>query len=129
VLHDKIDDVAMRATAEAMIELLVVVDGEGWAFLAVERAAGLELAPGADHPHLAADDLGQGEARAQFIQVARGNRHALTYSKPAKRVKWLRLGIGSGVPSSPDPDFMNNGSAVIQCPVKSAPESLPLFKH
>ena len=45
------DRIAVRAAAEAMVEALVVVDGEARRLLVVERAAGLPLAPGADQLH------------------------------------------------------------------------------
>ena len=46
-LHDKGENVAMLAAREAMIESLLVVDGEGGRLLLIERAQPLPLAPGA----------------------------------------------------------------------------------
>ena len=56
-LHDKGEDVAMLAAREAMIEALLVIDGEGGRLLLVERAQPLPLAPGALQRHAAGDDL------------------------------------------------------------------------
>ncbi len=46
VLHEKADHGAVRAAAEAVIELLLRTDPERWGFLGVERATSLVFAPG-----------------------------------------------------------------------------------
>ena len=51
MVGEEADRIAMRAAAEAMVEILVVVDGEAGRLLVVERAAGLPLAAGADELH------------------------------------------------------------------------------
>ena len=56
LVGEEADRVAVRAAAEAMVEALVVVDGEARRLLIVERAARLPLAPGADQLHRRRDD-------------------------------------------------------------------------
>ena len=57
VLHEKADHGAVRAAAEAVIELLVGAHPERRRFLGVERAAGLVFAPGFLERHARADDF------------------------------------------------------------------------
>ena len=68
------DRVAVRAAAEAVIEALVVVDGEARRLLVVERAASLPLTPGAKQLHRRGDDGGEDRARAKLVQ--KGGRKA-----------------------------------------------------
>ena len=60
VIGEEADRVAMRAAAEAMVEALVVVDGEARRLLVVERAACFPLAPGAEELHRRRDDAPTG---------------------------------------------------------------------
>ena len=64
VLHEETERGAVRAAAEAVIELLVRAHPERGGLFVVERAAGLELAPGLFQRHAAADefdDVGTGD--------------------------------------------------------------------
>jgi hypothetical protein len=62
----------MRAASEAVEKALLVADREGWRLLVVERAeAGVLRARLPFQRDLAADDLGQVEARSQFVEEAR----------------------------------------------------------
>ena len=75
-LHDEAHGIALLVAAEAVEEALLVVDREGRRLLVVERAeAGVLRARPAFQRDLAADDLGQAEARAQFVEEARGEGH------------------------------------------------------
>ncbi len=67
VLHEKADHGAVRAAAEAVIELLVGAHPEGRRFLAVERAAGLVFAAGFLQRHARADDLDDIGTRDDFV--------------------------------------------------------------
>ena len=70
----------MRAAAEAMVEALVVVDGEARRLLVVERAARLPLAPGADQLHRRRDDCStaRSERGARRERLWRGSREPPT---------------------------------------------------
>src|SRR6185437_6852659 len=74
-LHDKGDDVAMRAAAKAVVA--VVVDVEAGGFLAMERAAALPLLARAGELHAAADDARDGNAGSQLIEEAAGQGHCV----------------------------------------------------
>ena len=65
----------MRAAAEAMVEALFVIDGEGGRLLLVERAAGLPLPAGALQLHLPPDKGGERGPRAQFVEELGGESH------------------------------------------------------
>ena len=67
VLHQKAQRRAMRAAAEAVIELLVRAHPEGGGFLVVERTAGFVFAPGFLERYPAADDFNNIGARDQLI--------------------------------------------------------------
>ena len=67
VLHEKADHRAMRAAAEAVIELLVGADPERGRFLVVEGAAGLEFAPRFLQRNPRADDLDDIRARDDLV--------------------------------------------------------------
>ena len=67
VLHEKADHGAVRAAAEAMIELLVGTYPEGGGLFVVERAACLEFAPGFLERHACADDFDDVGARDDFV--------------------------------------------------------------
>ena len=71
LVGEEADRVAVRAAAEAMVEALVVVDGEARRLLVVERAAGLPLAARADQLHRRRDHGGQHGPRAQFVEPGR----------------------------------------------------------
>src|SRR5690606_36352047 len=74
--HHEADGVAVRPAAEAVVEALLVADGEGRRLLVVEGAeAGMFAAP-ADQPHLAADGPDQGYPFAQLFQETRREAHA-----------------------------------------------------
>ena len=68
VVGEEADRVAVRAAAEAMVEALVVVDGEAGRLLVVERAAGLPLAPGADQLHRRRDHGGKDRSSAKLVE-------------------------------------------------------------
>ena len=61
----------MRATAETMVELLVVIDCERRRLLPVKRTARLEFSPGTNHLDPPPDHIGQGQAATQLIQKTR----------------------------------------------------------
>src|SRR5690606_25823381 len=93
-IHDEVDAVAMRAAAEAMVEALVVVDGERRCPLAVKRAQTDELAAPSGQPYMAADDFGQDHLthpheRAGVDAIAGvdrvDGRHHAASSLPARR--------------------------------------------
>ena len=75
MLHDKADDIAMGAAAEAVEKGLIVVDREGWRLLLVERTEPhmLMSAPGQAHatPHHIADR----HARANVVEKLRRQAH------------------------------------------------------
>ncbi len=61
------DRIAMRFAAEAVVEALLVIDVEARCLFVVERAAGLEFAPGLGQPQGATDHRGQRGPHAQFV--------------------------------------------------------------
>ena len=67
VLHQEAERRAVRAAAEAVIELLVRHDREGRRFLAVKRAAGLEFLALLFQRHAAADQLDDVGAGDQLV--------------------------------------------------------------
>ena len=75
-LHDKIDGAAMFAAAEAMIETLVFVHGEGRRFLVVEWTEASMFPAPLLQPHPFADQPGQIDAGAQFIKKLGREGHA-----------------------------------------------------
>ena len=78
IVGQEADRVAMRAAAEAMVEMLVVVDREARRLFVVEGAAGLPLTPGANQLDARPDDRGQRRPGAQFIEPGGGERHDST---------------------------------------------------
>ena len=86
------DRVAMRAAAEAMVEALVVVDGEARRLLLMERAARLPLAPGADQLHLPPIRRRQRRSGARSSSRNGGERLTLV---PADFAAMRRLSTGS----------------------------------
>ena len=91
------DRIAMRAAAEAMVEALVVVDGEARRLLVVERAARLELAPRADELHGRGDDGRQQGAGAQFVEEGGERVMALAFDA---RFRSAAKGCAEGLRSS-----------------------------
>ena len=75
MLHNESNDIAMRSAAEAVIELFVVVNGKRRCFFLMKRAASLMFTPCSLYADTPSDDLRQGQAIADIIQKARGNRH------------------------------------------------------
>ena len=75
LVGEEADRVAMRAAAEAMVEALLVVDGEARRLLVVERAAGLPLAAGLDQLDRGRDDRADSvvRARSSSSQAGRGS--------------------------------------------------------
>ena len=69
-LPDEVDDVAARAAAEAVVQALVAVDGEGRRPLVVERAEPLPGAPGLLQARVIADDLDDVGGRAKLGEDA-----------------------------------------------------------
>ena len=79
-LADEVDDVAARAAAEAVVEALVAVDGEGRRALVVERAEALPRAAGLLERRVVADDATMSRRAAQLredvvvdVEVGRGH--------------------------------------------------------
>src|SRR6202041_3783969 len=88
VLHEKADRGAMRAAAEAVVELLVRTDPEGRRLLVVERTAGLELAPRLLQRNPCADDLDDIGTGDDFVDE--GLWDAAGHGPPAiNRRAWL----------------------------------------
>lgn len=71
------NDIAMRTTAKAVIEMLIVVNRKGRRFFVMERAAGFELPPGARDFDPPPDNIRQGQPIADFIQKLRRDSHPL----------------------------------------------------
>ena len=67
VLHDKADGVAVGATAEAVVELLLLTDGERGAFFVMKRTASLIVLAGLLQPHPRVDQLDDIGAYEQII--------------------------------------------------------------
>ena len=80
VVGEEADRVAMRAAAEAMVEALLVVDGEGGRLFIVERAAGLPLAAGLGEFYMGGDDGREQGAGAQFVEELGGEAHGVSLS-------------------------------------------------
>src|SRR5690606_14454889 len=76
-VHGEGDDVAMRPTAEAVVEALIVIDGEGWRLFVVKRAKSLEFPALALQPDALPDDLGHRQTVAQFVQEFGWKRHLI----------------------------------------------------
>ncbi len=76
------DGVAMRAAAEAVVEALVVVDVEARRLLVVERAAALQLAPGARQLHPPPDDR-RSPMRARSSSRKSGGKAHLRTAPPS----------------------------------------------
>ncbi|TSE23007.1 hypothetical protein Taqua_01934 [Tepidimonas aquatica] len=74
VRHQKVDGVAVRAAAKAVVELLGRADRERRRFFGVERAQADEVGPAFAQRHVAADDLDDVGARQQVLQ--KGGRDA-----------------------------------------------------
>src|SRR5262249_37737667 len=83
------DDGAVLAAAEAVIELLFRAHPERRRLFAVERAAGLVLAPLLLEWHARADDLGDVGASDQLIDEGLGD------SAHYYRAAWLRPGVSA----------------------------------
>lgn len=62
--HHEIDDRSVRAAAEAMIKLLVVIHVKGRGFFIVKRAARLEFASRARQAHALAHNIRDIDTRA-----------------------------------------------------------------
>ena len=78
IVGEEADRVAVGAAAEAMVEALVVVDGEARRLLVVERAARLPLAPGADQLHRRRDDRAKAWSERAIRRARRGEGHDST---------------------------------------------------
>ena len=75
MVGEEADCVAVGSAAEAMVETLLIIDGEARRLLVVEGAACLELAPRLDQLHRWRDHRGQGRPGAQFVEPLRGESH------------------------------------------------------
>src|SRR6185437_9773344 len=75
IVGEEADRVPVGSAAEAVIEMLVVVDGEARRLLVVEGTAGLPFSPGTNELHRWSDDGRQGRARAQFVEPGGGESH------------------------------------------------------
>jgi hypothetical protein len=86
VLHEEAERRAVRAAAEAVVELLVGAHPERGRLLVVERAAGLPLAAGLLELHAAADQLDDVGARDQLVDERLWDAagHASRYLKPGR---------------------------------------------
>src|SRR6185437_2027643 len=73
VLHQEAQHGAVRAAAEAVIELLLRAHPEGGGFLVMERTAGLVLAAGFLQLHARADHLHDVRAGDQLVDEALGD--------------------------------------------------------
>ena len=91
MVGEEADRVAMRAAAEAMVEMLVVVDREAGRLLVMERAAGLIFAAGADQLDRRGDDRGERGAAAQFVEPGGGEGHRSSLLAPRARAQPSRL--------------------------------------
>ncbi len=89
VFHEKSDRGAMGAAAEAMIELLIRADGEGWGFFVVEGAAGLIILAGLAKLDAGADQIDNVGPRQQVVdEFGRNSDQAM----PEKAV-WVPCGL------------------------------------
>src|SRR5690606_31538962 len=79
VRHDEADGAAMRAAAEAVVELLGRADGERRGLFRMEGAAGAVVGAGLLERHVALDDVDDVDAIQQLLDKAVRN-HALTPS-------------------------------------------------
>ena len=77
-VHDEVEGAAVGFAAEAVIEALVFVDGEGRGLFLVERAQAQMLAALFDQLDVAADDVGEPGAGAKFFQELIGEGHRRT---------------------------------------------------
>ena len=77
VFHDKADGRAMRAAAEAVIELLGLADGERRGFFGVERTAGDVVGTGLLERQVALDHVHDVEAIEQILNETFWNHSAL----------------------------------------------------
>ena len=68
VLHGEADDIAMRAAAEAVIELLILDDAERRRLLFVEGTEADIFPTAANEPNAATDDPGKRYALAQLVE-------------------------------------------------------------
>lgn len=75
MLHNKTDDIAMRAASEAVIKLFVIINGEGWRLFLMERTTRFKLPARTLHGNAPSDNFGQREAVANLVKKTRGNRH------------------------------------------------------
>ena len=72
IFHQEAERGAVRAAAEAVIELLGRADREGGGFFAVEGAAGLVILPGFFQRHAPVDDVDDVDAGEQGVdEIAR----------------------------------------------------------
>lgn len=67
----------MCAAAEAVEEAFLVIDGEGWGFLMVERAQTQGLSSSASQSHVPADDISQLQPPSDLFKERRGKAHGL----------------------------------------------------
>ena len=74
--HQEIEHTAMSPTAEAVIEALIVADGERGCLFVVERAQAGEFAAALDQLDAPPDEIGQRHAVAQIVKNMRRKRHA-----------------------------------------------------
>jgi hypothetical protein len=82
-LHHEGEDVAVLAAGEAVIEALVVVDGEGGGLFVGERAETDELLAAPNQPRAPANQRGDRNAGTDLIQKLRRKRHR-TRTLPTK---------------------------------------------
>ena len=93
-LRQKPDRVAMRRTAEAVIERLLVIHVEGGRLLVMERAAALKFAASLLQFHRAADQRRQDGATAQFVEES-GRQQAAAGAVPGRIARIVVRGMSS----------------------------------
>jgi hypothetical protein len=79
VLHQEADGAAVRAAAEAVVELLGRADREGGGFLGMEGTAGAVIGARLLQRHVAFDHIDDVDAGKQFLDEAFGD-HAEHYA-------------------------------------------------
>ncbi len=91
-LHDKVDDRAVGAAAEAMVKALLLVDREGGGLLLVKRAQAEMFAAFPDQRDAARDDRNEVDTGFQLIEEFSRYRHAAESGSEARAAAEIRSG-------------------------------------